>query len=92
MENDEKEVELFIHTGRNGGHVEAVAAGSRAECEFFHSVDVVVTVVVSGYRLDDECLVFNLGCSGFTGVYKDSKVRENRGEEEMRSGRRSGGR
>lgn len=44
--------------GGNRGQVEAVAAGSWGEPEFFHSVDEVGTVVMARRRLNDECLVF----------------------------------
>lgn len=44
--------------GGNRGHVEAVAAGSWGQSEFFYSIDEVGTVVMARHRLDDECLVF----------------------------------
>lgn len=42
----------------NRGRVEAMAAGSWGQFEFFHPVDEVGTIVMSGHRLDDKCLVF----------------------------------
>lgn len=42
----------------NRGHVETVAAVSRGQSEFFHSVDDVGTIVMTRHRLNDECLVF----------------------------------
>lgn len=42
----------------NRGHVEAMAAVSWAQFEFFHSVDEVCIIVIARHRLNDECLVF----------------------------------
>ena len=42
----------------DGGHVEAVAAGSWGQRELLHPVDEVGTAVMSRQRLDDKRLVF----------------------------------
>lgn len=44
--------------GADGGHVEAVAAVSRAQLEFLHAVDEVGAVAEAGRRLHDECHIF----------------------------------
>lgn len=43
--------------GGNGGHVEAVAAGSWGQSKLFHSVDEVGPGAVAWHGLNDECLV-----------------------------------
>ena len=56
VEGLERALDVVFRSNRR--HVEAVAAGSRGESEFFHSVDEVGTVTLAGRRLNDECLVF----------------------------------